>query len=429
MALQHAVTQGCLVVELPPELDVSNAEYVRMQWAELCRARLGPAATQTAGTVVVDWSKAPFITMRGVAVLEGLRARDGLRHGAGLPGAPRRVSGRGRSGNPLAAGAVGQGAGHGDDTAPGSPARSVIWPPGCLPRSGPLGGGRRRHGGLDAPCARVAGHLSASGGARPSGTCRRRRGRRFGAGAGASVTSVTPVTRGRGRADAALSRLSCPSEPARAAASTSSPAPSSGQRPPARVGRGPERRRPVPPTRRLAVSLPGARPRGGLGRATDGRLPPRRRARGRRSVTRNTVDGGVLVGGVCGPGEGEQTRQGSGPQCLPHLLVRGDKGQGGAASRGGPVQCAQGVEARGVDRPQSGQIDGQRGPRSLAGVEGGVDLCAELRGGGYVKVAHDLDHLVLRGCDGGIRCLPPHRHGLPLHRVRGAGPARVGAGR
>ncbi|MFI8874025.1 STAS domain-containing protein [Streptomyces sp. NPDC055243] len=75
MMLHTSVRQGCLVVEMPPEVDIGNAEPLRWELGEMCRTRLDRAARDGVSAVVVDWAAAPFLTMAGVAVLDDLRQR------------------------------------------------------------------------------------------------------------------------------------------------------------------------------------------------------------------------------------------------------------------------------------------------------------------------------------------------------------------
>src|SRR3954471_11965454 len=73
MTLQIYVRQGCLIVEMPAEVDIFNAERLRAELRDLCRGRLAPQAKDRISSVVVDWSAAPFLTMAGTAVLEDFR--------------------------------------------------------------------------------------------------------------------------------------------------------------------------------------------------------------------------------------------------------------------------------------------------------------------------------------------------------------------
>ncbi|MEU5896852.1 STAS domain-containing protein [Streptomyces venezuelae] len=73
MTLQIHVRQGCLIVEMPAEVDISNAERLRAELRDVCRGRLAPQSKGRISSVVVDWSAAPFLTMAGTAVLEGFR--------------------------------------------------------------------------------------------------------------------------------------------------------------------------------------------------------------------------------------------------------------------------------------------------------------------------------------------------------------------
>ncbi|MFE6157665.1 STAS domain-containing protein [Streptomyces sp. NPDC056486] len=75
MALHTSVRQGCLVVQMPPEVDIGNAEPLRWELRAVCRALLDRASRDGVSAVVVDWAAAPFLTMAGVAVLEDFRQR------------------------------------------------------------------------------------------------------------------------------------------------------------------------------------------------------------------------------------------------------------------------------------------------------------------------------------------------------------------
>uniref|UniRef100_A0AAU2VFD9 STAS domain-containing protein n=1 Tax=Streptomyces sp. NBC_00003 TaxID=2903608 RepID=A0AAU2VFD9_9ACTN len=75
MTLRISRRQDALVVVLPPEVDIGNAESVRTDLHELCRTRLEPESRNGVSKVVVDWAGAPFLTMAGVAVLEDFRRR------------------------------------------------------------------------------------------------------------------------------------------------------------------------------------------------------------------------------------------------------------------------------------------------------------------------------------------------------------------
>lgn len=77
MTLQTSVRQGCLIVEMPPEVDISNAESLRQELRGLCRTQLSPGSRDGASAVVVDWTCAPFLTMAGVAVLDDFRQQAG----------------------------------------------------------------------------------------------------------------------------------------------------------------------------------------------------------------------------------------------------------------------------------------------------------------------------------------------------------------
>ncbi|MDG4862972.1 STAS domain-containing protein [Streptomyces sp. T-3] len=83
MTLQTSIRQGCLIVEMPPEVDIGNAEPLRQELRELCRTLLDPSSRDgVLSAVVVDWAAAPFLTMAGVAVLDDFRQQAGER---GLP--------------------------------------------------------------------------------------------------------------------------------------------------------------------------------------------------------------------------------------------------------------------------------------------------------------------------------------------------------
>ncbi|HET6857903.1 MAG TPA: STAS domain-containing protein [Streptomyces sp.] len=82
MTLQFSLRQGSLVVQLPPEVDIGNAEYVRTHLRDLARKRLRGSPRPVAETVVLDWSNAPFLTMAGVAAVEEFRS---LAADAGVP--------------------------------------------------------------------------------------------------------------------------------------------------------------------------------------------------------------------------------------------------------------------------------------------------------------------------------------------------------
>ncbi|MGW5866660.1 STAS domain-containing protein [Streptomyces sp. NPDC055239] len=75
MALHTSVRQGCLIVRMPPEVDIGNAEPLRWELREMCRTRLDRAARDAVSAVVVDWAAAPFLSMAGVAVLNDFRQR------------------------------------------------------------------------------------------------------------------------------------------------------------------------------------------------------------------------------------------------------------------------------------------------------------------------------------------------------------------
>ncbi|MGW5733620.1 MULTISPECIES: STAS domain-containing protein [Streptomyces] len=75
MTLQTSVRQGCLVVKMPPEVSVGNAEELRRELRELCRTRLDRSSRDRVSAVVVDWADVPFLTLTGVAVLEDFRER------------------------------------------------------------------------------------------------------------------------------------------------------------------------------------------------------------------------------------------------------------------------------------------------------------------------------------------------------------------
>ncbi|MGW8375500.1 STAS domain-containing protein [Streptomyces sp. ODS28] len=73
MGLRVAERGGRLIVTMPGELDIANAEAVRQELRSLCRERLGAAGPHRVSGVVVDWSAAPWLTCAGVAVLEDFR--------------------------------------------------------------------------------------------------------------------------------------------------------------------------------------------------------------------------------------------------------------------------------------------------------------------------------------------------------------------
>ncbi|MGW6054480.1 STAS domain-containing protein [Streptomyces sp. NPDC055189] len=75
MTLHTSVRQGCLVVEMPPEVDIGNAEPLRGELRETCRTLLDRSSRDRVSAVVVDWAAAPFLTMAGVAVLDDFRQR------------------------------------------------------------------------------------------------------------------------------------------------------------------------------------------------------------------------------------------------------------------------------------------------------------------------------------------------------------------
>lgn len=77
MTLQTSVRQGCLIVEMPPEVDIDNAEPLRQELRGLCRTQLSPASRNGVSAVVVNWAAAPFLTMAGVAVLDDFRQQAG----------------------------------------------------------------------------------------------------------------------------------------------------------------------------------------------------------------------------------------------------------------------------------------------------------------------------------------------------------------
>ncbi|MET9458410.1 STAS domain-containing protein [Streptomyces canus] len=60
-------------------MDISDAEPLRQELRELCRGALDPGSRDGAGSVVVDWTAAPFLTMAGVAVLDDFRRQAGER--------------------------------------------------------------------------------------------------------------------------------------------------------------------------------------------------------------------------------------------------------------------------------------------------------------------------------------------------------------
>lgn len=71
--LQISGMQGALIVRVPVEVDISNAETVRAQLRDLCRTRLGPGSRADVVAVVVDLTEAPLLTMAAVAVLDEFR--------------------------------------------------------------------------------------------------------------------------------------------------------------------------------------------------------------------------------------------------------------------------------------------------------------------------------------------------------------------
>ena len=75
MTLHTSVRHGCLIVEMPPEVDLGNAEPLRQELREMCRTLLSPATRDGVSAVVVDWAAAPFLTIAGVAVLDDFRQR------------------------------------------------------------------------------------------------------------------------------------------------------------------------------------------------------------------------------------------------------------------------------------------------------------------------------------------------------------------
>lgn len=77
MTLRTSIRQGCLIVEMPPEVDIGNAELLRRDLRSLCRTHFSPSSPDGVAAVVVDWAAAPFLTMAGVAVLEDLRQQAG----------------------------------------------------------------------------------------------------------------------------------------------------------------------------------------------------------------------------------------------------------------------------------------------------------------------------------------------------------------
>lgn len=85
MTLRTSARHGRLIVEMPREVDISNAEPLRQELRDVCRTLLAPASHDRPTAVVVDWSAAPFLTIAGVAVL------DDFRRQAGTHGVPVRV--------------------------------------------------------------------------------------------------------------------------------------------------------------------------------------------------------------------------------------------------------------------------------------------------------------------------------------------------
>jgi len=75
MELHTFLRQGCLVVQMPPEVDIGNAEPLQRALREMCRTLLDRASRDGVSAVVVDWAEAPFLTMAGVAVLDDFRQR------------------------------------------------------------------------------------------------------------------------------------------------------------------------------------------------------------------------------------------------------------------------------------------------------------------------------------------------------------------
>ncbi|MGW6022523.1 STAS domain-containing protein [Streptomyces sp. NPDC055099] len=73
MKLQTSVRQGCLVVRMPPDVRVGNAEPLRWELREMCRTRLDRVSRGGVSAVVVDWAAARSLTLAGVAVLEDFR--------------------------------------------------------------------------------------------------------------------------------------------------------------------------------------------------------------------------------------------------------------------------------------------------------------------------------------------------------------------
>lgn len=73
MTLQTSVRRGCLIVEMPAEVDIGNAEPLRQELRDICRTLLSLVSRDGLSAVVVDWAAAPFLTMAGVAVLDDFR--------------------------------------------------------------------------------------------------------------------------------------------------------------------------------------------------------------------------------------------------------------------------------------------------------------------------------------------------------------------
>lgn len=93
--LPLSIRNGSVIVTMPAEVDISNAEPTRQELLRLVRSRLGPDDRDGVLGVVLDWASAPFLTMAGVAVLEDFHRRT---EAAGLPlrlvlghGLPRKV--------------------------------------------------------------------------------------------------------------------------------------------------------------------------------------------------------------------------------------------------------------------------------------------------------------------------------------------------
>ncbi|MFJ8143366.1 STAS domain-containing protein [Streptomyces sp. NPDC096013] len=73
MTLQISNGQGYLIVQMPAEVDIANAETVRQQLRDLCRSQLDAGSRNSVTSVVVDWSASSILTMAGLTVLEDFR--------------------------------------------------------------------------------------------------------------------------------------------------------------------------------------------------------------------------------------------------------------------------------------------------------------------------------------------------------------------